>query len=247
MGLRVPQLRLRVAALLAAAMALVIGAPVAAAEPPVGAYHVPFAAGVPVLVTQGWQSDYSHIGLAEFAYDLVVPEGTPVIAAADGQVAFAKADSTTCGGADLLTAANFVTIAHADGTATHYGHLATVAVAAGQDVVAGQVIGYVGRTGFTNCTLHLHFARQAQGGAVTQSLPIEFVEAPARQLKPGDVVIGALPALAAEGVEYVPIEMIELGTKREMREGGESRLDAIRSFEALPPAPSVLGPADLRG
>lgn len=49
-----------------------------------------------------------------------------------------------------------VVINHPDGHATIYAHLSSVAVATGQVVEAGQVIGSVGSTGFSRGT-HLHF------------------------------------------------------------------------------------------
>ena len=50
----------------------------------------------------------------------------------------------------------YIAISHANGTQTLYAHLNGIMVAPGWNVVQGQVIGYVGRTGqTTGC--HLHF------------------------------------------------------------------------------------------
>jgi hypothetical protein len=50
------------------------------------------------------------------------------------------------------------------------------------------VIGRSGDTGFTNCQAHLHFARQLQGSAVAQSIPIYFQGYESRRLVRGSVV-----------------------------------------------------------
>lgn len=53
-----------------------------------------------------------------------------------------------------------VTILHSNGVVTYYGHLSTILVSPGQRVDAGDIIGYIGNTGYTlgatGC--HLHFA-----------------------------------------------------------------------------------------
>jgi len=59
------------------------------------------------------------------------------------------------------TAGRYIRILHPNGVVTFYGHLSSIAVTAGQNVSQGQVIGYIGHTGYTipagvlGC--HLHF------------------------------------------------------------------------------------------
>lgn len=154
-----------------------------AAKPPTAtsqliAYRLPFAADATFEVVQGWNTTFSHNGRSAFAYDFRLPAGTPVLAAAAGQVSFVHTGESACGGAGLRDYANYVTVYHADGSATQYGHLSRVDVVVGQIVGAGQELGLSGNTGFTGCAAHLHFARQAQGGPVTQSRPIYFEEYP---------------------------------------------------------------------
>lgn len=69
-----------------------------------------------------------------------------------------KTSTCGCGGGY----GNYVTIAH-DGTySTHYAHLASAAVSVGDYVQQGQVIGYVGCTGFSMGS-HLHFEIYVNG------------------------------------------------------------------------------------
>ncbi len=172
-------------ALAAAGYAVPIVAKAPTAASPLIAYQLPFAAGETFEIVQGWNTTYSHNGRSAFAYDFRLPAGTPVLAAAAGQVAFVHTGERVCGGAGLRDYANYVTIYHVDGTATQYGHLARVDVAVGDLVGAGEQIGLSGRTGYTGCAAHLHFARQAQGGPVTQSRPIYFEDYPGVEFRYG--------------------------------------------------------------
>jgi murein DD-endopeptidase MepM/ murein hydrolase activator NlpD len=73
--------------------------------------------------------------------------GTPIVASADGRVASAGWD----GGYGKA-----VRISHGAGLLTLYGHMSRLAVSPGQQVAAGQVIGYVGSTGLSTGP-HLHY------------------------------------------------------------------------------------------
>jgi murein DD-endopeptidase MepM/ murein hydrolase activator NlpD len=73
--------------------------------------------------------------------------GTPIVAPADGVVTFT----------DLLGGyGKAVMIDHGHGISTRYGHLSGFAVAAGQSVHRGDVIGYVGASGRSTGP-HLHY------------------------------------------------------------------------------------------
>jgi murein DD-endopeptidase MepM/ murein hydrolase activator NlpD len=150
-------------------------------------YRLPFPSGLDVTIDQGWNTSFSHNGRAAFAYDFGLWEGTPVLAAARGVVSHVHAGETACGGPELRNHANYVTIDHPDGSSTHYGHLLSVAVQEGDVVAQGQELGLSGMTGYTNCLQHLHFARQVQGGPVTDSLPVYF-EGYERVLIPNEIV-----------------------------------------------------------
>jgi hypothetical protein len=174
--------------------ALVLAPPtVAASATATVEYHLPFRIGESYRVNQGWFGPYSHFGRSSYAYDFGLPSDTPVVAAASGVVAYVQDGLTKCGGPSLLEAANYVVINHADGTATLYSHLSKAEAVVGQRVFTGQEIGRSGRTGYTDCAAHLHFARQAQGAAYTQSRPVYFVETGDRRLRMGRMVTSANP------------------------------------------------------
>ena len=82
--------------------------------------------------------------------DLAAPAGTPVLAAAAGEVIVAKASGWNGG------YGTYVVIKHPNGTQTLYAHHSQNAAAVGDKVTAGEVIGYVGNTGRSTGN-HLHF------------------------------------------------------------------------------------------
>jgi peptidoglycan hydrolase-like protein with peptidoglycan-binding domain len=89
--------------------------------------------------------------------DVAAPGGTPVGAAASGQVAWA---GYRPGGWGLL-----VTIAHPDGVRTMYAHLSRVDARLGRRVGTGTRVGRVGGTGEATGS-HLHFEVRVRGAAV---------------------------------------------------------------------------------
>ena len=107
-------------------------------------------------------SPQSHIGPFKWAIDLLVPDGTPVLAAQDGVVAEVREDSDRWGnGPEFRDYLNYVTIGHPSGEYTQYCHLAKSSVAAsgiriGSVVRKGQQIAVAGKTGWTDRD-HLHF------------------------------------------------------------------------------------------
>lgn len=119
----------------------------------------PSYAGSKVVATGNGSSGYTHPlpgairtqGLHGYnGVDYGAPVGTPIYAAADGEVIVAK-NSGWNGGYGL-----YVVVKHANGTQTLYAHNSRNAVAVGDKVTAGQVIGYVGNTGKSTGN-HLHF------------------------------------------------------------------------------------------
>ena len=89
--------------------------------------------------------------------DYGIPNGTPINSAAAGTISQVSFENGGYG--------NYVKIAHKAGTKnyyTYYAHLASAAVAAGQKVKAGQVIGYSNNTGASTGP-HLHFGLKIDG------------------------------------------------------------------------------------
>ena len=90
--------------------------------------------------------------------------GTPIHAAADGQVARAG----WAGGYGRQVRLN-----HGDGMATSYSHMSSLAVEPGAYVRRGQVIGYVGTSGLSTGA-HLHY-EVYRGGVAVDPLSVRFV------------------------------------------------------------------------
>jgi murein DD-endopeptidase MepM/ murein hydrolase activator NlpD len=88
--------------------------------------------------------------------DIGVPTGTPIEAAAAGTVIWCGWESGY---------GNLVVLDHHNGIATAYAHQSRIAVSCNQDVAQGQVIGYVGSTGFSTGP-HLHFEVRVNGTPV---------------------------------------------------------------------------------
>jgi murein DD-endopeptidase MepM/ murein hydrolase activator NlpD len=90
--------------------------------------------------------------------DWAAPIGTPVVAAFDGTIA-AAGDGKGYG--------NLIRITHPGGLETRYAHLNAFAegIAAGVQVTAGTLIGYIGTTGLSTGP-HLHFEVYEAGEAV---------------------------------------------------------------------------------
>lgn len=95
--------------------------------------------------------------------DIAAPEGSPILAAADGTVTIANALDSWGGSYGY-----YVKLDHGNGLETLYAHCSSICVTAGQQVEAGQVIGYVGHTGRATGD-HLHF-EVYQNGQRTDAL-----------------------------------------------------------------------------
>jgi len=108
------------------------------------------------ILTSGFGNRVSPItGVYGFhsGIDIGADPGTPVIAAASGKVV----GSEYMGGYGYT-----IIIYHGGGFSTLYGHLSGFAVSSGQDVKQGQIVGYVGSTGFSTGP-HLHFEVRING------------------------------------------------------------------------------------
>lgn len=97
--------------------------------------------------------------------DIAMPAGTPIYASHNGVIASTTGHSSY---------GNVVMVDNGDGITTLYAHMLSCAVSVGQQVVQGQVIGYVGSTGNSTGN-HLHFEVRVNG--VRQN-PRNFVTQP---------------------------------------------------------------------
>jgi hypothetical protein len=88
--------------------------------------------------------------------EFVNRSGTPVYAAADGDVIFADPDEEAIYSPWKNYYGNLVVIEHEDELFTLYAHLSKIDVQAGQDLLVGDKIGEVGSTGVAIGS-HLHF------------------------------------------------------------------------------------------
>ena len=94
----------------------------------------------------------SHTGT-----DIACAEGTPILAAADGTVTVANGLDSWGGSYGY-----YIQIDHSGGLETLYAHCSSICVTTGQQVQAGQVIGYVGHTGRVTGN-HLHLEVRIDG------------------------------------------------------------------------------------
>lgn len=89
--------------------------------------------------------------------DVGAPAGTPIYAAAEGTVRISGWHD------HRYSYGNYVVIDHGGGMSTIYGHMSSRACSAGDYVQQGDVIGYVGNTGYSFGN-HLHFEVRVNGG-----------------------------------------------------------------------------------
>ena len=121
-----------------------------------GALQWPLPVAGTITSPQGYRTDPIT---GETSYhsgtDIAVPEGTPILAAADGTVTVANALDSWGGSYGY-----YVKLDHGSGLTTLYAHCSSICVTAGQQVKAGEVIAYVGQTGRATGP-HLHFEVRA--------------------------------------------------------------------------------------
>ncbi len=117
-----------------------------------GALQWPLPVAGTITSPQGYRTDPIT---GETSYhsgtDIAVPEGTPILAAADGTVTVANALDSWGGSYGY-----YVKLDHGGRLTTLYAHCSSICVTAGQQVKTGEVIAYVGQTGRATGP-HLHF------------------------------------------------------------------------------------------
>jgi murein DD-endopeptidase MepM/ murein hydrolase activator NlpD len=121
--------------------------------------------------------------------DIGASWGSPIVAAADGQVAA----TGWAGGYGRQ-----VQIAHGGGMVSSYSHMSEIIASPGSFVRRGQVIGYVGSSGLSTGP-HLHFEVK-QGGQPVNPLGVRLVSAPVIDTHLAEAVKVRLKALLNVGL-----------------------------------------------
>lgn len=104
-----------------------------------------------------------HVVKPHKGLDFTAAHGTPVYATGDGVIGMAYSSGSY---------GNVIYLSHGHNFETRYAHLSRFAVAAGESVKRGQVIGYVGNTGHS-VSSHLHYEVLFNGQHVN---PINFFQ-----------------------------------------------------------------------
>jgi murein DD-endopeptidase MepM/ murein hydrolase activator NlpD len=120
--------------------------------------------------------------------DLRADYGASVGASMSGRVWFAGARSGY---------GNLVVVDHGAGVATFYAHLSSIVVSIGQEIAAGQLVGYVGTTGRSTGP-HLHYEVRANGHPVDPDSAISLV---------GDELVVQGRAFGRSGTWDGPVEL----------------------------------------
>lgn len=122
---------------------------------PAGSYRVSSTFGMRLHPVLGYTRMHNGV-------DLGCAQGTAIYASRSGKVTIATYSSS---------AGNYVSINHGDGWNSVYMHMTHYIVTVGQYVNQGQVIGYVGSTGYSTGP-HLHFGISYNGTYVN---PLNYV------------------------------------------------------------------------
>ena len=122
-----------------------------------GSFMNPLSGSHYITSAFGWrihpifQTNKYHAGI-----DIAANSGEPIYATDSGTVQSALYSSSY---------GNYVVINHGNGYTTLYAHMSSMAVSSGQTVSKGQVIGYVGSTGWSTVP-HLHYEISYNGTRV---------------------------------------------------------------------------------
>jgi murein DD-endopeptidase MepM/ murein hydrolase activator NlpD len=128
-------------------------------------------------------SPRSHTGRFENAIDFIVPDGTPVYAAAAGIIVDIVEDNEKYGVDETYAHyANYVTIQHTESMYTQYAHLEQFSsrvcgLYRSKYIAHGQMIGFVGKTGWIEYGEHgdhLHFMAFCDTDDSFESIPVNF-------------------------------------------------------------------------
>jgi len=141
-------------------------------------YQLPFSTQREFVVAQAFGGLASHTDAQNYyAVDIVMPEGTPVLAARDGVVMTVDNDFYGAG-LDMSKygdRANNIRVVHSDGTMAVYAHLQleSAQVHVGDHVQVGEELALSGDTGYSSGA-HLHFCVQINSNMKLISVPFQF-------------------------------------------------------------------------
>ncbi|MBI4135495.1 M23 family metallopeptidase [Candidatus Uhrbacteria bacterium] len=110
-----------------------------------------------------------NVSTGHRAIDYAAAYGTPIQSVGNGTVTRAGWNGSY---------GNFISVRHNGTYTTNYAHLSRIAVRAGQSVSQGQVIGYVGSTGFSTGP-HLHYEMEKHGAKIN---PLKEVLPPGKPI-----------------------------------------------------------------
>jgi hypothetical protein len=151
--------------------------------------YLPFAGGRMVRVIEGNAQGPTHINVwSRYGYDFALTYGEPALLGIPGVVGLVRTScdplhSQGCNGGF----GNTVVVRAGDGTCVRFGHLKTVAVAEGQALPLGAIIGTVGSSGNSSGP-HLHYQRE--DCLTAYSIASSFIEAGVPQT--GETVVSRL-------------------------------------------------------
>jgi len=162
----------------------------------------------------GWREDPIHKNTRfHHGSDYRADRGTPVVAAGDGTVIYAKRR----GGYGKV-----VFIDHGGGVITRYAHLRRIQVQDGQPITAGTRIGEIGSTGRTTGP-HLHFEVRIEGRSVDPNTALVVAEIMRQNAAAGQMAALALaPELQAKAHDSE-----DPSSRRPERKGAPKRSAAL--------------------
>lgn len=117
-----------------------------------------------------------NVSTGHRAIDYAAPSGTPIRSVGDGTISFAGWNGAY---------GYMVKVRHNGTYSTNYGHMSKIAVKVGNKVKQGDIIGYVGSTGFSTGP-HLHYEMVKNG---TKINPLNEVLPPGEALKEDSLIV----------------------------------------------------------
>ncbi|MFA7693074.1 MAG: M23 family metallopeptidase [Candidatus Hydrogenedentes bacterium] len=139
-------------------------------QPEDSPYFLPYPKGRSYFCVQGVRGVVSHRGTGRFAYDFLMPVGSPVCAAREGVVSRVVDEHD---GHGYKHPNNLIAVTHEDGTIACYAHICKggARVHVGESVKVGAHIADSGHVGHSMMP-HLHF--HVYDPSVKETVPVSF-------------------------------------------------------------------------